>query len=147
MIEVMRPDTKQSLLIIHFLQLNFHLFSYEWYKSDGNNGLFHNLRRGVFGNQHQILHFINTTNRNNHSAAWFELVDKRLRNMLGGCCDDNCIKWGMLRPSFIPVANLDFHIIVTHSFQPLRSLIAQPFYNFYRIYLFYQFGEDGSLIA
>ena len=76
----------------------------------------------LFAQQHQFL-VPRGTDRNNHPATVFELLDERRRHLLRCTGDNNGVEWRSLRPAFVAVTGAHRHIGVT---EPLEVGLSPP---------------------
>jgi len=74
----------------------------ERHKRHGQHLACFDLPRVIFVHQHQILREKRSPDRNDHTAAWFELPEERWRDVAGRRGDDDGVKWRVLFPTIIP---------------------------------------------
>ncbi len=101
----------------------------------------------VSGEAQEILGAKGGPDRDNKSAAIFELVFKVRGNFRGGGGDNNGIERGEFRPAQIAVATFDPNLPIPESGQPFRGALGQFRDQFDTVDFMCEGGEDGGLVS
>jgi len=98
---------------------------------DRQHGLLFDLRP-MLSEQVKLL-IAQSTDWDDHSAIVFQLIDKRLGDMVWGTSHDNGVERRVLRPAFITIAGEHFYVKISEPFEISLGTFGERFNNLDRI--------------
>ncbi len=84
---------------------------------------------------------------NDHQAAFFELIDERLRDFFRRARDDDLVEGRDFGPTFIAIAGASVDVFVTEVFERRSGAAAELLDDFDRVHFSDERAEDGRLIT